>query len=70
MVDGTPLAISPFLSGDPVCLGPEIVSRDDVLARLGLPAVEEPGCLLIAPGVALIHSLLQTFGEDHPAQSQ
>ena len=56
------LAISPFLSGDPVCLGPEITSPGDVLLRLDLPPVEGPGCLLIAPGVALIHSLTRDAG--------
>jgi Ca2+-transporting ATPase len=56
------LAISPFLGGDPVCLGPEIASPGDVLLRLDLPPVEGPGCLLIAPGVALIHSLTRDAG--------
>lgn len=56
------LAISPFLGGDPVCLGPEIASPGDVLSRLDLPPVEGPGCLLIAPGVALIHSLTGDAG--------
>lgn len=56
MADASP-AISPFLGGDPVCLGPEIASPGDVLSRLGLPPVEAEGCLPIAPGVALIHSL-------------
>ena len=56
------LAISPFLGGDPVRLGPEIASPGDVLSRLDLPPVEEPGCLLIAPGVALIHSLTGDAG--------
>jgi len=51
------LAISPFLGGDPVRLGPEIASPGDVLSRLDLPPMEGQGCLLIAPGVALIHSL-------------
>jgi calcium-translocating P-type ATPase len=56
------LAISPFLGGDPVCLGPEIASPGDVLSRLDLPPVEGPGCLLIAPDVALIHSLTGDAG--------
>ena len=56
------LPISPFLGGDPVQLGPEVVSPGDILSRLDLPPVEEPGCLLIAPGVALIHSLTGDAG--------
>ena len=51
------LAISPFLGGDPVCLGPEITSPGDVLSRLELPPLTGAGCLPIVPGVALIHSL-------------
>jgi calcium-translocating P-type ATPase len=62
MTDGTSLAISPFLGGDPVWLGPEIVSPGDVLSRLDLPPVERLGCLLMAPGVALIHSLTGDAG--------
>jgi len=56
------LAISPFLGGDPVCLGPEIASPGDVFSRLDLPPVEGPGCLLLAPGVALIHWLTGDAG--------
>ena len=52
-----PLAISPFLGGDPLRLGPEITSPGDVLSRLDLPPVEGLGCLLIAPGLTLIYSL-------------
>ena len=62
MADGTLLAISPFLAGDPVWFGPEAVSPGGVLSRLDLPDVEGPGCLLIAPGVALIYSLTGDVG--------
>jgi hypothetical protein len=57
MADGMPPPISPFLSGDPVWLGPDIASPGDVLSQLDLPPVERPECLLIAPAVAMIHSL-------------
>jgi calcium-translocating P-type ATPase len=62
MADGTLLAISPFLGGDPVSLGPEVAAPADVLAQLDLPPVEELGCLLVGPGVALIHSLTRDAG--------
>jgi Ca2+-transporting ATPase len=62
MADGIPPAISPRLGGDPVWLGPGIVTARDVLSRLELPSVEGPGCLLIAPGIALIHSLTGPAG--------
>jgi calcium-translocating P-type ATPase len=62
MPDGTSLPISPFLGGDPVWLGPEIASPDDVLAQLELPPTGELGCLVIASGVALIHSLTSDAG--------
>ena len=57
MADGMPPPISPFLSGDPVSLGPDVASPGDVLSQLDLPPVERPGCLLIASAVAMIHSL-------------
>src|SRR6188768_1107535 len=62
MPDGAPLPISPFLSGDPVWLGPDIASPGDVLAQLELPPTGPPGCLVIASGVALIHSLTGGVG--------
>jgi hypothetical protein len=62
MPDGTSLPISPFLGGDPVRLGPEIASADDVLEQLGLRPTGKPGCLVIASGVALIHSLTGDAG--------
>ena len=57
MTDGTPVALSPFLSGDPVRLGQNVASPADVLAELGLQGGRGAGCLPIAAGVVLIHSL-------------
>jgi calcium-translocating P-type ATPase len=56
-----PLALSPFLTGDPIRLGPECASLSDLLRPLGLDSLEAPGFLSLAPRVALVHSL--TGGE-------
>jgi hypothetical protein len=60
-----PLAVFPFLVGDPVRLGPEISSLAELVAALDLPFLEKPGLLELAPGVALIHSL--TGADGHAA---
>jgi calcium-translocating P-type ATPase len=52
-----PLAVSPFLAGDPIRLGPEISSLAELVAALDDPSLASPGLLELAPGVALIHSL-------------
>src|SRR6266542_3383491 len=52
-----PLAVSPFLAGDPIRLGPEISSLAELVAALDDPSLASPGLLEVAPGVALIHSL-------------
>jgi len=52
-----PLAVSPFLAGDPIRLGPEISSLAEFVAALDDPSLASPGLLEVAPGVALIHSL-------------
>ena len=57
-----PLAVSPFLVGDPVRLGPEISSLADLVAAVDIPFLESPGLLQLAPGVALIHSLTGASG--------
>jgi calcium-translocating P-type ATPase len=62
MADGSSLAISPFLTGDPVSLGPGIGSPGDVLAQLGLSLDEPAGCLHVAPGIALLHALVSGPG--------
>ncbi len=51
------LAFTPFLTGDPVALGADVATPADLLRALGLPALEAPGVLAVAPRVALIHSL-------------
>jgi calcium-translocating P-type ATPase len=57
-----PLAVSPFLAGDPIRLGPEVASPSDLLQALGLDGLERPGVLPLAPRVALIHSLAGAAG--------
>jgi len=57
-----PAAVSSFLAGDPVALGPEITSAGDLISRLALPSLEASGCVPIARGVALIHSLTGNAG--------
>ncbi|MBI4587827.1 MAG: cation-transporting P-type ATPase [Candidatus Rokubacteria bacterium] len=51
------LALSPFLTGDPVRLEPAVASLGDLLASLGLEGLERAGLLPLAPRVALLHSL-------------
>ena len=62
MTNGPPLAISPYLSGEPVWLGAEAASADEILSCLRMPPVERAGCLLVAPTIALIHSLAAGTG--------
>ena len=57
-----PLALSPFLAGDPIRLGSEVASLSDLLQAVGLDALERPGLLALAPRVALIHSLTGAAG--------
>jgi hypothetical protein len=54
---GRLLAVSPFLTGDPIRLGPDISTFIELVAALDIPFLKSPGCLQLAPGVALIHSL-------------
>lgn len=49
--------VSTVLAGDPLTLGPEVVSAEDVLRRCGLESVVPAGFLSVAPGVALVHAL-------------
>ena len=60
-----PMAVSPFLVGDPIRLGPQINSFIDLVAALDVPFLENPGLIQLAPGIALIHSL--TGAEGHVA---
>ncbi len=55
-------ALSPFLTGDPVRLGPEVATLKDLLRAHDLSAAERPGLLPLAPGVVLIHSLALPAG--------
>jgi calcium-translocating P-type ATPase len=59
------LALSPFLTGDPVRVGPEVASLPELLDALGLASLTGPGLLPLAPRVALVHSL--TGAEAHLA---
>ncbi|MBI2467735.1 MAG: cation-transporting P-type ATPase, partial [Candidatus Rokubacteria bacterium] len=52
-----PRALSPFLAGDPVRLGPDIGAAGDLVERLALGAPDAWGLLPLAPGVALLHAL-------------
>ena len=58
----SPLAVSPFLVGDPVWLGDEVTSLAALIAALDVPLVERPGLLELVPGVALIHALTSARG--------
>src|SRR3972149_1539620 len=51
------LAVSPFLTGDPVRLGPEITTIPAILETLGIDSPPAPGLLPLPHRVALIHSL-------------
>jgi calcium-translocating P-type ATPase len=63
-VKGTrPPSLSPFLLGDPLRVAPEVTALPELLAAAGLPAVPPPGVLPLAPGVVLVHSLLETRGQ-------
>ncbi len=57
------LILSAFLTGDPIPLGPEVVSLSDLLRGLGIESLEAPGVLPLAPGVALVHSLTGATGK-------
>ena len=56
----TQLALTPFLTGEPVTLTADVSAPDAVLRALGLPAVETPAVILAAPRIGMIHS----FAED------
>jgi calcium-translocating P-type ATPase len=47
-------AVTPYLAGDPVRVGPEVVTLAALAAALGLA---EPGALPLCPGVVLVHAL-------------
>jgi len=49
--------VSTVIAGDPLTLGPEVVSAEDMLRRCGLESVVPAGVLSVAPGVALVHAL-------------
>ena len=51
------LALSPFLTGDPVTLDARVASLADLLDALGLRSLPRPGLLLLVPRVALVHSV-------------
>jgi len=57
-----PLAVSPFLVGDPFRLGPEVTSLDGLARALALPDAERLRFLALAPGVGLVHSLGDVAG--------
>jgi calcium-translocating P-type ATPase len=57
-----PPALSPFLTGDPIRLGPGVASLDAVRAALGPEAVPDVPLLRLAPGLALIPSLTGSGG--------
>jgi calcium-translocating P-type ATPase len=52
-----PPALSPFLTGDPIRLGPDVASLAAVREALGPEAVPDAPLLRLAPGVALIAAL-------------
>ncbi|MBI2370803.1 MAG: HAD-IC family P-type ATPase, partial [Deltaproteobacteria bacterium] len=60
MKGARPFTVSPFLTGDPIRLGPEVASLPGLLRALGLDSLERPGLLPLAPRVALVHSLTGT----------
>lgn len=51
------LAISPFLTGDPVRLDPPPASLEELTQVLELPPPPATGLLLLAPRVALLYAL-------------
>jgi len=57
MADAASLAVSPYLSGDPLRLGPDAASRGEIAERVENAPIAVSACLDIAPGVGLIHSL-------------
>ena len=50
-------ALSPFITGEPIRLGPDVASVADIVKCLELSVTEAPGLLAVAPGVVLLHSL-------------
>src|SRR3972149_5092434 len=56
------LALSLFLTGDPIRLELPVTSLRDLLAALGLEGLEKAGLLPLAPRVALLHSLTGATG--------
>jgi calcium-translocating P-type ATPase len=51
------LALSPFLTGDPLRPDPPVASLSELLSSLGIDPLDRPGFLPLAPRVALIHAL-------------
>src|SRR3989304_5159875 len=56
------LALSLFLTGDPIRLELPVTSPRDLLAALGLEGIEKAGLLPLAPRVALLHCLTGATG--------
>jgi hypothetical protein len=54
------LALTPFLTGEPLTLGADVSTPADVLQAPGLPPLHAPGVLSVASRIALIHSLTGT----------
>jgi Ca2+-transporting ATPase len=52
---GAPLSAA--LAGEPVRLGPDVRTPDQILEALDLGGLSSPGALSLAPGVALLHGL-------------
>jgi hypothetical protein len=51
------LALTPFLTCEPVALGADVSTPGEILRALGLQTLEAPGVLAVTSRVALIHSL-------------
>ncbi|OGL13928.1 MAG: hypothetical protein A3K12_08960 [Candidatus Rokubacteria bacterium RIFCSPLOWO2_12_FULL_71_19] len=56
------VAVSPFLVGDPLRLGPDVASIAAVIRESGVYPAVEPAALRVAPGVLLIHALAGEAG--------
>ncbi len=56
------LALSPYLAGDPIPLGPEVAAVGDVGRALGLDRLDTRALLRLAPGVVLVPALAAAEG--------
>jgi Ca2+-transporting ATPase len=54
-----PFALSPFLAGDPIRIGPDVVSLADLLRAAEPEPVDAPGVLALAAGVVLVHARME-----------